>query len=104
MDEYVGLSERHSASFRHYLRENLPRHVSFQRFSEIETTDGDPHHVCRKYADLLRAHPPLLCLVGIGENGHLAFNDPGAADFGDPEEVKVVSPDPTCRQQQVNEG
>jgi glucosamine-6-phosphate deaminase len=104
MDEYIGLSENHPASFRHYLRENLTQRVPLLRFYEIAGTNGDPRSVCREYADLLRAHKPLLCLLGIGENGHLAFNDPGEANFRDPEDVKVVSLDQACRQQQVNEG
>jgi glucosamine-6-phosphate deaminase len=104
MDEYIGLPESHPASFRRYLRENLIQRVSLLRFYEIAGSDGDPRNVCREYAELLRAHKPLLCLLGIGENGHLAFNDPGEADFNDPEEVKVVSLDQACRQQQVNEG
>jgi glucosamine-6-phosphate deaminase len=104
MDEYIGLPENHPASFRHYLRENLTGRVPLSRFYGIETTNGDPRNTCREYADLLHIHQPLLCLLGIGENGHLAFNDPAEADFNDPEEVKVVSLDETCRQQQVNEG
>jgi glucosamine-6-phosphate deaminase len=104
MDEYIGLPDHHPASFRAYLRENLTRRVPLSRFYAIETTNGDPRKTCRDYADLLRAHQPLLCLLGIGENGHLAFNDPAEADFNDPEDVKVVSLDGTCRQQQLNEG
>jgi glucosamine-6-phosphate deaminase len=104
MDEYIGLPEDHPASFRRYLRENLTRRAALSRFYEIEATNGDPRKTCREYADLLRAHPPLLCLLGIGENGHLAFNDPAEADFNDPQDMKVVSLDQTCRQQQVNEG
>jgi glucosamine-6-phosphate deaminase len=104
MDEYIGLPENHPASFRRYLRENLTQRVPLLRFYEIAATDGDPRNVCRDYANLLRAHEPLLCLLGIGENGHLAFNDPGEADFNDPDDVKIVSLDQACRQQQVNEG
>lgn len=104
MDEYIGIPESHPASFRHYLRENLTGRVHLSRFYEIDTGKGDPRETCREYGDLLHTHGPLLCLLGIGENGHLAFNDPAEADFNDPEEVKVVSLDDTCRQQQVNEG
>lgn len=103
MDEYIGLPENHPASFRRYLRENLTRRVPLRHFYEIAGTNGDPRKTCHDYADLLRAHPPLLCLLGVGENGHLAFNDPGEAHFKDPEAVKIVSLDETCRQQQVNE-
>jgi glucosamine-6-phosphate deaminase len=104
MDEYIGLSENHPASFRRYLRENLTQWVPVLRFYEIAGSNGDPRNICREYAKLLRTHKPLLCLLGVGENGHLAFNDPGEADFNDPEDVKIVSLDETCRQQQVNEG
>jgi glucosamine-6-phosphate deaminase len=104
MDEYLDLPENHPASFRRYLRENLVRRVPLLKFYEIAATDDDPQNICRDYASLLREHKPLLCLLGIGENGHLAFNDPGEADFNDPEDVKIVSLDGTCRQQQVNEG
>lgn len=104
MDEYVGLPEDHPASFRRYLRENLTRRVPLARFYEIDGTKSDPRAVCREYAELLRSYKPLLCLLGIGENGHLAFNDPGEADFKDPEDVKIVSLDSVCRQQQVSEG
>ncbi len=104
MDEYLGISEDHPASFRNYLREHLTRRVPQLRFHAINGSDGDPDKVCREYAQLLRDHPPLLCLLGIGENGHLAFNDPAEADFHDPEDAKVVALDSVCRQQQVNEG
>lgn len=104
MDEYLGISEDHPASFRNYLREHLTRRVPQLRFYAIDGSNADPGKVCREYAKLLRDYPPLLCLLGIGENGHLAFNDPAEADFHDPEEIKVVTLDSACRQQQVNEG
>jgi 6-phosphogluconolactonase/glucosamine-6-phosphate isomerase/deaminase len=63
-----------------------------------------PEAECRRYADLLAAHPLDLCCLGIGENGHLAFNDPPVADFDDDRDVKVVVLDDACRRQQVNEG
>jgi len=104
MDEYVGISDQNRASFRRYMRERLTNKVSMNQFYEIDGTAADPEETCRKYADLLRRHNPQLCLLGIGENGHLAFNDPAEADFEDPLEIKVVSLDEQCRQQQVNEG
>jgi glucosamine-6-phosphate deaminase len=64
----------------------------------------DPEASAARYAELLSGHPLDLCCLGIGENGHLAFNDPGVADFNDPLAVKVVELEPACRQQQVNEG
>jgi glucosamine-6-phosphate deaminase len=104
MDEYVGFSDDHRASFRRYLRENLTSRVQMRYFYEIDGTEANAQKTCREYADLLRAHRPLLCPLGIGENGHLAFNDPAEALFDDPVDLKVVSLDRVCRQQQVNEG
>jgi glucosamine-6-phosphate deaminase len=104
MDEYVGFSDDHRASFRRFLRENLTSRVQLRRFYEIDGTEANAQKTCRVYADLLRTHRPLLCLLGIGENGHLAFNDPAEALFDDPVDLKVVSLDRVCRQQQVNEG
>lgn len=104
MDEYLGIAEDHPASFRHYLHENLIRHVPFQHFYLIEGSEELAAKTCQDYAALLLAHEPRLCLLGIGENGHLAFNDPAEADFADPVDAKVVSLDRVCRQQQVNEG
>jgi 6-phosphogluconolactonase/glucosamine-6-phosphate isomerase/deaminase len=64
----------------------------------------DPELICSQYAQRLQAAQPQLCLLGIGENGHLAFNDPAEANFGDPRDVKIVRLDAECRQQQVGEG
>jgi glucosamine-6-phosphate deaminase len=104
LDEYVGMSFDHSASFRHYLRKNLSKCVTLQEFHEIDGSTGDPEEVCREYAAKLRVQAPQLCLLGIGENGHLAFNDPEEANFEDPADVKVVELDALCRQQQTAEG
>jgi glucosamine-6-phosphate deaminase len=104
MDEYLGISEDHPASFRRYLRERLTSKVRMRHFYTVDGTSGRAEETCRKYAELLRQHNPQLCLVGIGENGHLAFNDPAEADFEDPLDIKIVSLDTECRQQQVNEG
>ncbi len=103
MDEYVGIFDDHPASFRRYLQENLVRRASMRRFYEIDGSSSNPEHTCREYGELVRAHQPVLCLLGIGENGHLAFNDPEEADFNDPEDAKIVHLDRQCRQQQVNE-
>jgi len=104
MDEYVGLSDDHPASFRRYLRENLTSRVQLRHLYEIDGSEANAQKTCQEYAELVRAHRPPLCLLGIGENGHLAFNDPAEARFDDPVDVKVVSLDRVCRQQQVNEG
>jgi glucosamine-6-phosphate deaminase len=104
LDEYVGIDENHRASFRRYLRENLTSRVPMKQFHEIDGSAADPQAACREYAWQLRQVNPQLCLLGVGENGHLAFNDPGEADFEDPEEVKIVHLDAVCRQQQAAEG
>jgi len=104
MDEYVGIPADHPASFRRYLRENLTQKVHMQEFFEIDGTAPDPEQACKDYAELLSSADAQLCLLGIGENGHLAFNDPGVADFNDPVDMKVVHLDAVCRQQQAAEG
>jgi glucosamine-6-phosphate deaminase len=104
MDEYVGLPNDHPASFQRYMRENLTSRVQLRSFYEIDGAEANAQKTCEEYAELLRAHRPLMCLLGIGENGHLAFNDPAEALFDDPVDVKLVSLDRVCRQQQVNEG
>jgi glucosamine-6-phosphate deaminase len=104
LDEYLGLSPIHPASFRRYLHDELASQVPFREFHWLAGDTVEPERTSREYAEALRANPPLLCLLGIGENGHLAFNDPAEANFSDPLDVKLVSLDQECRQQQVNEG
>ena len=107
MDEYLGLSPEHPASFRRYLREHLfglvdlpPDH---RHLIPGEATDR-PLRTCLDYEERLRAGPLDVVCAGIGENGHLAFNDPPVADFLDPLWIKVVRLDHACRVQQVNDG
>ena len=104
MDEYVGMTPDHPASFRRYLNENLVQKVPLKRFCEIDGADPDPARVCETYSNALRGANPRVCLLGIGENGHLAFNDPHVADFNDPLDMKVVELDEPCRVQQAAEG
>lgn len=107
MDEYLGLSPEHPASFRRYLNEHLFRLAGLPedrlRLIPGEQTDR-PLKTCLAYEDALRAEPPDVVCAGIGENGHLAFNDPPVADFRDPILIKVVRLDHACRVQQVNDG
>lgn len=105
LDEYVGLPADHPSSFHAYLHRQLASQLPFRAFHFIAApaTDSSAADQAAAYAALWQATPPLLGLIGIGENGHLAFNDPGA-DFADPLAVRVVSLDPICRQQQVSEG
>ena len=104
MDEYVGIDADHPASFRRYMRERLASKVHMKEFFEIEGDASDPEQVARDYAGKLRSADPKLCLLGIGENGHLAFNDPPVADFNDGLDAKIVRLDAECRQQQTAEG
>jgi glucosamine-6-phosphate deaminase len=104
MDEYVGISADHPASFRRYLRERLTNKVQMKEFFEIDGSAPDPERTGWEYAEKVRSADPQLCLLGIGENGHLAFNDPSLADFTDPLDAKIVHLDAVCRQQQMAEG
>jgi glucosamine-6-phosphate deaminase len=104
MDEYVGLDENHPASFRRYLRERLTGRVAMRSFFEIDGTPEGIESFAKGYIQSLDEANPQLCLLGIGENGHLAFNDPGEADFNDPLPIKVVTLDDACRRQQASEG
>jgi glucosamine-6-phosphate deaminase len=104
MDEYAGLAPSHPASFQRYMRERVAAHLPLRTFHYLQGDAPDPDAEAGRYAELLRAHPLDLCCLGIGENGHLAFNDPPVADFDDPLDVKVVELDRACREQQVGEG
>ncbi len=104
MDEYVGLGRDHPAGFQRYIRERVAQRVAPRRAHYLHGDAPDPEDECRRYAALLATHPLDLCCLGVGENGHLAFNDPPVADFDDPSDVKVVELDPACRAQQVGEG
>lgn len=103
MDEYVGVGPDHPAGFQRWIRTRLVDRV---HPGAAHYVDGlaEPEAESARYAALLRTHPLDLCCLGIGENGHLAFNDPPVADFDDPLDVKAVVLDRACRQQQVGEG
>lgn len=104
MDEYVGLEASHPANFRSYLREHLLSRIGLGEFHLIAGEAPDPDAECKRYAALIDAAPIDLICLGIGENGHLAFNDPPVADFWDAVSAKVVELDHACRLQQVNDG
>lgn len=107
MDEYLGLGPDHPASFRHYLTEHLfkPAEIPAQNLHLICGEQVEqPLQVCLGYEELLKASPIDFVCAGIGENGHLAFNDPPIADFLDPVWVKVARLDEACRIQQVHDG
>ena len=103
LDEYVGLPETHPASFRKYLRERIVERVRPGAFHFIDGEAPDPHAECRRLGRLISARTVAAAFVGIGENGHLAFNDP-PADFETEEPYLVVELDEACRRQQVGEG
>jgi glucosamine-6-phosphate deaminase len=104
MDEYVGIDADAPQSFARYMRDRVVARVQPGAFHYLDGRATDPETECDRYAGLLADHPLDLCCLGIGENGHLAFNDPPVADFDDPRDVKVVALDEACRQQQVGEG
>lgn len=104
MDEYAGLSAANPQSFRHYLCDHFLDRVEVAAFHPIYGEAQDPEGEASRYAALLAAEPIDVISMGIGENGHIAFNDPPVADFDDPMRVKLVELDPVCRQQQVNDG
>lgn len=104
MDEYLGMSSDDPNSFARYMRERVVARVHPGAFHYLDGAALDPEAECRRYAELLADHPLDLCCLGIGENGHLAFNDPPVADFADPLVVKIVTLDDACKRQQVGEG
>ncbi len=104
MDEYLGITADHRASFRRYLRERVESLVRPRAFHYIQGDCDLPLDEIGRYTNLLRAQPIDLCCLGIGENGHIAFNDPHVARFDDPHWVKLVRLDDACKMQQVREG
>ncbi len=105
MDEYIGLQpELSDRSFGTYLTEHIFGKVPFKSIHLINGLSQDGEAECARYAQLLKENPTDIVVMGIGENGHIAFNDPWVADFADPKAVKMVPLDDVCRQQQVNDG
>jgi glucosamine-6-phosphate deaminase len=104
LDEYVGLSNEAPESFGNFLRVKLFEKVHPGNVYYLNGMGGDLETECKRYAGLLREHPLNVACIGIGENGHLAFNDPPFADFQDPLLVKIVELDLVSRQQQVRDG
>lgn len=104
MDEYVGIDPKHPASFPLFLRQHILDIVKPGAFYPVPGQAVDVEAACREYEALLKAHPADLCAMGIGENGHIAFNDPPFADFDDPVWAKIVRLDERSRHQQVGEG
>jgi len=104
MDEYIGLPAGHSASFPVFMQRHFLDYVDVGAFYPVRAQAERLEQDCADYAELLRSHPADFCAMGIGENGHIAFNDPPFAEFADPVWVKVVRLDDASRRQQVGEG
>ena len=105
MDEYIGLAEEDAdKSFGRFLCDHIFDRVPFKSVSLVNGCAVDTDAECARYTELLKANPTDIVVMGIGENGHIAFNDPWVADFNDPKTVKAVELDEMCRMQQVNDG
>ena len=104
MDEYIGINPSHPASFPLFLENHFLQFTKPGHFHPIPSETSDVDSACKAYEALIRQHPADLVAMGWGENGHIAFNDPPDADFGDPHWVKVVELAEKSRLQQVGEG
>lgn len=101
LDEFLGLSRNHSASFGYYLYHHIARWLPFKAFNYLKGDALEPIAECDRYTRLLTQTTIDVCLLGVGDNGHLAFNDPAVANFNDPSWVKLVRLDDINRQQQL---
>ena len=106
MDEYIGLSNSHPAAFRNVLKEQFISRLdpAPKTFHTLPVEESNLDNACQDMESLLKEYPCDLCIMGIGENGHIAFNDPPYADFEDQKWVKIVNLDSVSRIQQVHEG
>jgi glucosamine-6-phosphate deaminase len=104
MDEYIGLDADAPQGFGNFLREHIFDRVPFASVNLIDVTAKDADAEAARYGAMLDRNPADVVVMGIGENGHIAFNDPPVADFNDPKTAKPVKLDEVCRQQQVNDG
>lgn len=103
MDEYVGLASDAPQGFGNFLDAHIFGLVDFRSVHYIDISSSDAKEECARYTELLKQYPTDIVVMGIGENGHIAFNDPPVADFNDPLAVKPVTLDDICRNQQVND-
>jgi glucosamine-6-phosphate deaminase len=104
MDEYVGISIDKEQSFARFVKESVVDNFVGAKYYHLNGAAESMEEECARYTALLKKYPVDIVCLGIGENGHIAFNDPWVADFWDSEWVKVVELDDMCRQQQVNDG
>lgn len=102
-DEYIGLPDNAPQRFSAYFREHIVEKVQLGQFFVING-NANPDSECQRYSQLLEKYPVDICCGGIGENGHIAFNDPHVADFSDPLLVKKITLDEICRHQQIHDG
>ena len=103
MDEYIGLPATAPQRFGNFLAEHIFNHAPFRTVNYIDSS-ATADDECARYTALLREYPTDIVVMGIGENGHIAFNDPGVADFNDPAYIKLAKLDEVCRMQQVHDG
>ena len=104
MDEYIGLSKDAPQGFGNFLKAHIFGLADFKSVNYIDISAPDADAECARYSALLKEYPTDIVVMGIGENGHIAFNDPPVADFNDSKAVKPVALDEICRNQQVNDG
>lgn len=104
LDEYRGIPNTHPASFRRYLKERILDGVGSKNVYFLNGDAEDVEQEMQHYTNALKSHPIDIACIGIGENGHIAFNDPPVADFNDPKWVKLVELDEACKIQQIGEG
>ena len=104
MDEYIGLDKSAPQGFGNFLRDHIFGLVPFKSVNYIDCSAKDPELEAARYSKILEENPTDVVIMGIGENGHIAFNDPPVADFNDKALVKPVKLDEICRNQQVNDG
>lgn len=104
MDEYLGLDAEAPQGFGNFLRDRIFSLVPFKSVNYIDVSAKDPDDEAERYGKIIDSHPTDIVVMGIGENGHIAFNDPPVADFNDKKTAKSVKLDEVCRQQQVNDG
>ncbi len=104
MDEYIGLDKDAPQGFGNFLKAHIFGLVPFKSVNYIDCTTTEPDKEAARYGELLKKNPTDVVIMGIGENGHIAFNDPPVANFNDDKYVKPVKLDEICRQQQVNDG
>lgn len=103
-DEYIGIDPSHPACFGNFMRRSIFEKKPFMATYCFQDIGGKPEETVLAYTRLVEKYPPDLIFLGVGENGHLAFNDPGEADFKDPYKIKIVELDEKSRAQQVNDG